>query len=1428
VFTGSFLQSGSVNVNGGVTANSFTGSLLGTASFAISSSYAQSASYANSSSYAVFAQTASHAEYSITASYASASTSASYANSSSYAATAISASSAISASYANSASYATIAISASYAQSASFSNSSSYAATAISSSYAESSSYANSSSYAATAISSSYAINATSASYVNDLTQSVKISGSLIVNGDITSTGTITAQQLNVQVITSSVDFVTGSTRFGSLLTNTHLFTGSVSITGSLDVNGPLNVTNGITGSLFGTASFAISASHAQSASYANSSSYAATAISASYANSSSYAATAISASYAESGSYANSSSYGVYAQSASHAEYSITASYASASTSASYANSASYAAFAQTASHAQYAISASYASASTSASYSDVAVSASYAQSASHANSSSYAATAISSSYSSVATSASYAVDATNAVSASWITGSNVVGTVASATSASYALTASYAENVPATASFAISASQAESASYALTASFAMNGGGGGLSALYIQDEGVTQGTASYIDFVGAGVTATVSGGTASINIGGGGSAVQGASQTFTQSIAANTWSFAHGINSRTPVVEVYDSNYNVIIPSAINNPGPFQTNIFFDVAQSGFAIISTGGLLAVSGSNAILNVTSASTTWSFNHDLHTQYPVFTIYDSNDDVIIPQRINVVDTASAVIYFSTPRTGKAVASLGGNINFASSSLSASYAVTASYANTATSASYSLVATSASYALNTTSASYAFSATSASHADNSISSSYALTASYLENYIPPFPFTGSAAISGSLVVNGDITATGTITAQQLNVQIITSSVIYSSGSNIFGNDLANTQVLTGSVSITGSLAVNGSNVILTNQTSSMSVLSASYAISASHANSSSFALYAQTASYAINPVISGSINNVNYIDFNTSATVTQPVAGRLSWNNSDGTLDLGMKGGNVTQQIGQEIFYEIRNETTSSILNGTSLYANGVTAGSGRITAAPFVADGNTREVRYLGLATENISTGVNGFVTYFGYVRDLDTRGTNPSSIAVGDENWSVGDILYAHPTVPGKLTNVRPKHEIIVAIIIIRHQSTGVLFVRPSSFGHLDDIHDVIINTGSLSTGDLLIYDSGSDYWTNSKQLFGSYGLTGSLNATSFTGSLLGTASFATSASYALTSSYSLSGTGFPFSGSAVITGSLLVSGSGITGSLEGTASYAISASQAESSSYAISASFATYANNSPGYTVQFSQSVAAMTWSFTHNLNTRNPIVQVYDTDYKQIIPNDIVGIDVNNAEVRFDYNQAGYVVMSNGGGLYVTGSTSELVQTVGATTWSFTHNLNSKYVNFEVYDSNDYVIIPAGIRVLTTNTAELYFATLQTGRAVAQFSGINGAPNATTASYAVTATSASYALNTTSASYANVATSASFAETAVTASYLNPIVSSYVVLTQVSESLNFADDASAAAGGVPLGGLYRNGNFILIRIS
>lgn len=461
--------------------------------------------------------------------------------------------------------------------------------------------------------------------------------------------------------------------------------------------------------------------------------------------------------------------------------------------------------------------------------------------------------------------------------------------------------------------------------------------------------------------------------------------------------------------------------------------------------------------------------------------------------------------------------------------------------------------------------------------------------------------------------------------------------------------------------------------------NWKRVIVSGSDAALASLSVTNAVTATSFTGSllgtaSYATRATTASY-VNPLIqnivvtgslliSGSINSVNYIDFNTSYTATQPIAGRLSWNSSDGTLDLGMKGGNVTQQIGQEIFYEVRNETLSTISNGTLLYANGVTAGSGRITAAPFTADGSVREVRLLGIATEDISNGVNGFVTHFGYVRDLDTRGNVASSIAVGDETWAVGDILYAHPTAAGKLTNVRPKHEISVAIVIIRHASTGVVFVRPTSYGHLDDIHDVNINTGSLAAGDLLVYDSSLDYWINSKQLTGSYGLTGSLTVTNgVTGSLLGTGSYALQA---LSSSYATNG--------------------GVTSIVAGT-NITISPTNG----------LGAVTINSSGGTLGFNTTASftnSSTWTFNHNLDRQYVVIQALDANNNQILPQNIAYTNNNTATITFPTAESGTAIASIGG-IGTTAATASYVATASyaissSNTTTSSYALTASYIN------------------------------------------------------------------------------------------------------------------------------------------
>jgi hypothetical protein len=142
---------------------------------------------------------------------------------------------------------------------------------------------------------------------------------------------------------------------------------------------------------------------------------------------------------------------------------------------------------------------------------------------------------------------------------------------------------------------------------------------------------------------------------------------------------------------------------------------------------------------------------------------------------------------------------------------------------------ASYANNATSASYANNATTASYANNATSASYALNATTGAYANTATSASYALNATTFNGLASSIfattgsnTFVGNQTITGSVLQSGSFTTTGTIIAQTINVQQVTSSIVYSCGSNIFGTNISNTQQLTGSVGITGSLTIAGAS------------------------------------------------------------------------------------------------------------------------------------------------------------------------------------------------------------------------------------------------------------------------------------------------------------------------------------------------------------------------------------------------------------------------------------------------------------------------------------------------------------------------------------------------------------------------------------------------------------------------------
>ena len=211
-------------------------------------------------------------------------------------------------------------------------------------------------------------------------------------------------------------------------------------------------------------------------------------------------------------------------------------------------------------------------------------------------------------------------------------------------------------------------------------------------------------------------------------------------------------------------------------------------------------------------------------------------------------------------------------------------------------------------------------------------------------------------------------------------------------------------------------------------------------------------------------------------ITGGISLVDNIDFDTTAVVAGAV-GRLVWNDGDGTLDLGLKGGNVTLQVGQEEVQRSFNEAGVAIVEGNVIYVSG--AQGNRIAVSIAQANTAATSLGTIGMATENIAIGAEGFITTQGLVRRLNT-------ILDSEGNaLAEGDLLYLSATVLGGYTKIRPdtpNFHVFVGYVVRVHATVGSIFIRPNVYPSLDEINGIkIVSTAS---GNTLIYDAVAGYY--------------------------------------------------------------------------------------------------------------------------------------------------------------------------------------------------------------------------------------------------------------------------------------------------------------------------------------------------------
>jgi hypothetical protein len=250
------------------------------------------------------------------------------------------------------------------------------------------------------------------------------------------------------------------------------------------------------------------------------------------------------------------------------------------------------------------------------------------------------------------------------------------------------------------------------------------------------------------------------------------------------------------------------------------------------------------------------------------------------------------------------------------------------------------------------------------------------------------------------------------------------------------------------------------------------------------------------------------------IVSGSDAALNSLTYNIAPSTVPSTQGTTFWDVDDNTLAVRLNG--YILKIGEDQFYPVVNQTGNTITKGTAVGFAGTLGMSGKLLAAPYIANGSQSSTFFMGVTTEDILNGEDGKVLWFGRLRQINTNA------------YSEGDILYVSTTQAGAFQTTvpqAPNNIIQVAAVITKSATVGTIFVRPTFGSNIKK--DESIKLTSIQNKQVLAYSSGSQLFENTtvNQLLEGTSITGS-----FTGSFAGDGSGITgvsTASFAFTASY-------------------------------------------------------------------------------------------------------------------------------------------------------------------------------------------------------------------------------------------------------------------------------------------------------------
>lgn len=207
-------------------------------------------------------------------------------------------------------------------------------------------------------------------------------------------------------------------------------------------------------------------------------------------------------------------------------------------------------------------------------------------------------------------------------------------------------------------------------------------------------------------------------------------------------------------------------------------------------------------------------------------------------------------------------------------------------------------------------------------------------------------------------------------------------------------------------------------------------------------------------------------------LNGLIGEIDQIFFDASYTPLTTPVGSMWWNSVDSTVNVKCSS-NVTAQLGQEVLVRGYNDTGSTITQGTAVSVIGSLLGDVEFGLASNATP--EEALGFIGIATEDIPTGTQGFACRFGLVRGLNT---NP---------WNEGDRLYLGTA--GGLQNTSPPApatSVAAALVVVKSLTEGVLLTdfRISSY-QIDSASDYI-ESGARAAGSLMVRNAANTAWTD------------------------------------------------------------------------------------------------------------------------------------------------------------------------------------------------------------------------------------------------------------------------------------------------------------------------------------------------------